>query len=50
MQRLNDVKAELDLKITEIAKLGGDITELEKAKAEVTAELKRSNTRNSKAI
>lgn len=50
MQRLNDVNAELDLKITEIAKLGGDITELEKAKAEVMAELKRSNTRNSKAI
>lgn len=50
MQRLNDVSAELDLKITEIAKLGGDITELEKAKAEVMAELKRSNTRNSKAI
>lgn len=50
MQRLNDVKLELDQKIAEIAKLGGDITELEKAKAEVMAELKRSNTRNSKAI
>lgn len=50
MQRLNDVKIELDQKIAEIAKLGGDITELEKAKAEVMAELKRSNTRNSKAI
>jgi myosin heavy subunit len=50
MQRLNDVKVELDQKIEEIAKLGGDITELEKAKAEVTAELKRSNSRNSKAI
>ncbi|MBN8578164.1 MAG: chromosome segregation protein SMC [Cyclobacteriaceae bacterium] len=50
MQRLNDVKLELDQKITEIAKLGGDVTELEKAKAEVTAELKRSNSRNSKAI
>ncbi|HMR57687.1 MAG TPA: chromosome segregation protein SMC [Cyclobacteriaceae bacterium] len=50
MQRLNDVKLELDQKIEEIAKLGGDVTELEKAKAEVTAELKRSNSRNSKAI
>jgi DNA repair exonuclease SbcCD ATPase subunit len=50
MQRLNEVKLELDQKITEIAKLGGDITELEKAKAEVMAELKRSNNRNSKAI
>ncbi len=50
MQRLNDVKIELDQKIAEIAKLGGDITELEKAKAEVMAELKRSNTRSTKAI
>ncbi|MBX2917105.1 MAG: chromosome segregation protein SMC [Cyclobacteriaceae bacterium] len=50
MQRLNDVRLELDQKIEEIAKLGGDITELEKARAEVTAELKRSNSRNSKAI
>jgi len=50
MQRLNDVNLELEQKINEIAKLGGDVTELEKAKAEVMAELKRSNTRNSKAI
>lgn len=50
MQRLNDVKIELDQKIAEIAKLGGDVTELEKAKAEVMAELKRSNTRSTKAI
>jgi cell division protein ZapB len=50
MQRLNDVKVELDQKIAEIAKLGGDVTELEKAKAEVMAELKRSNTRSTKAI
>ena len=50
MQRLNDVKLELDQKISEIAKLGGDVTELEKAKAEVMAELKRSNTRSTKAI
>lgn len=50
MQRLNEVKVELDQKIAEIEKLGGDVTELEKAKAEVMAELKRSNTRNTKAI
>ncbi len=50
MQRLNDVKLELDHKIAEIDKLGGDISELQKAKAEVEAELKRSNTRNSRAI
>lgn len=50
MQRLNEVNAELDQKIAEIQKLGGDISELEKAKAEVTAELKRSNARSSKAL
>lgn len=50
MQRLNDVKLELDQKIAEIAKLGGDVADLEKAKAEVMAELKRGNTRSTKAI
>ncbi len=50
MQRLNDVKLELDQKIAEIEKLGGDITDLQKAKAEVETELRRSNNRNSKAI
>ncbi len=50
MQRLNDVKLELDQKIAEIGKLGGDVAELEKAKAEVMAELKRGNSRSTKAI
>ncbi len=50
MQRLNDVKLELDQKIAEISKLGGDITELEKAKAEVDAELRRSYARRTKDI
>ena len=50
MQRLNDVKAELDVKLQEIEKLGGDITDLKKAKAEIETELRRSNTRNAKAI
>jgi len=50
MQRLNDVRLELDQKIAEIAKLGGDVTELEKAKAEVSAELKRSYARRTKDI
>ncbi|MFM7487214.1 MAG: coiled-coil domain-containing protein [Cytophagales bacterium] len=50
MQRLNDVKAELDQKITEIQKLGGDVEDLKKAKAEVEKELKRSNARSSKAL
>jgi DNA repair exonuclease SbcCD ATPase subunit len=50
MQRLNDVKAELDLKITEIQKLGGDVADLKKAKAEVEKELRRSTARSTKAM
>ncbi|MFN9864967.1 MAG: chromosome segregation protein SMC, partial [Bacteroidota bacterium] len=42
--------AELDQKITEIQKLGGDVEDLKKAKAEVEKELKRSNARSSKAL
>src|ERR1043166_9012671 len=41
MQKLKDIQTELDQKIGEIKKLGGDVKELEKAKAEVEAELKR---------
>jgi DNA repair exonuclease SbcCD ATPase subunit len=50
MQRLNDVKGELDLKIEEVKKLGGDVADLEKAKAEVQRELRRSTQRSAKAI
>jgi cell division protein ZapB len=50
MQKLTDIQKELDQKIVEIQKLGGDVAELEKAKAEITSELKRSNKRSSKAI
>ncbi|MEK6781541.1 MAG: chromosome segregation protein SMC [Bacteroidota bacterium] len=50
MQRLNEIKLELDQKITEIEKLGGDISDLQKAKAEVDAQLKRSTTRSAKEI
>jgi len=50
MQQLNDVKVELDQKIKEIEKLGGDVTELQKAKAEVDAELRRSYARRTKDI
>src|SRR5689334_13920102 len=35
LQRMTEIKNELDLKIVEIQKLGGDITELQKAKAEI---------------
>lgn len=50
MQRLNEIRVELDQKIAEIEKLGGDITELERAKAEVDAELKRNQRRSSRMI
>jgi len=50
MQRLNEIKTELDAKIIEIDKLGGDITELQKAKAEIDAQLKRNNTRSARDI
>ncbi|MFZ1807467.1 MAG: chromosome segregation protein SMC [Cyclobacteriaceae bacterium] len=50
MQRLNEIQAELNQKITDLEKLGGDITELEKAKAEVDAELKTTRSRTSKNI
>jgi len=50
MQRLKEIQTELDQKITEIQKLGGDITELQKAKAEISAQLKRNVAKSSKAI
>ncbi|MFM7854296.1 MAG: coiled-coil domain-containing protein, partial [Flammeovirgaceae bacterium] len=50
MQRLNDVKSELDQKIAEVEKLGGNVEDLKKAKAEVEKELRRSNARSSKAL
>ncbi len=50
MQQLNDVSIELKQKIDEITKLGGDVAELEKAKAEVDAELRRSYARRTKDI
>jgi len=50
MQRLSEIKSELDAKIIEIDKLGGDVTELQKAKAEIDAQLKRNNTRSARDI
>ena len=50
MQRLKEIQIELDVKIAEIIKLGGDVKELQKAKGEVDAQLKRSVARSSKAI
>jgi regulator of replication initiation timing len=50
MQRLNEISTELNQKIIEIQKLGGDITELQKAKDEVEAELKRTRRANGQVI
>jgi cell division protein ZapB len=40
MQRLTEIQLELDTKIAEIKKLGGDVTELQKAKADVEKQLR----------
>jgi peptidoglycan hydrolase CwlO-like protein len=50
MQRLNEISNELDQKIAEIQKLGGDITELTKAKQEIETELKRTRRANGQVI
>ena len=50
MTRLKEIQTELDQKIAEIKKLGGDITDLQKAKGEVDAQLKRNVGRSAKAI
>ncbi len=42
MQRMTEISKELDQKIAEVQKLGGDITDLQNAKGEIEAELKRS--------
>ncbi|MEO8471099.1 MAG: chromosome segregation protein SMC [Chryseolinea sp.] len=41
-QRLREISTELDTKIAEVKKLGGDATDLQKAKADIETELKRS--------
>ncbi len=50
MQRLKEIQIELDQKITEIQQLGGDVSELQKAKAEISTQLKRNVAKSSKAI
>jgi hypothetical protein len=50
MQRLNEIREELSLKIQEIEKLGGDITELERTKQEIDRELKNTQRRSNQAI
>jgi regulator of replication initiation timing len=50
MQRLDEIKAELNEKIEEVTKLGGDVTDLQTAKAEIENELKRSKRATGKEI
>jgi predicted nuclease with TOPRIM domain len=50
MQRLKEIQLELDQKIEEVKKLGGDVADLQKAKGEVDAQLKRTVASSSRAI
>lgn len=50
MQRLTEIKIELDDKIAEVQKLGGDVSDLETAKAEIDNELKRTKRATGKEI
>ena len=50
MQRLNEINTELNQKIAEIEKLGGDVSELQKAKLEIETELKRTRRANGQVI
>jgi len=49
-QRLVEISTELDQKIIEIKKLGGDVEDLQKAKVEIETQLKRNVAWSSKAI
>jgi len=50
MQRMTEIKAELDQKIEEVKKLGGDVSDLQQAKDEIEKELKRSKFATGKQI
>jgi cell division protein ZapB len=50
MQRLTEINNELDEKITQVTKLGGDVTDLEQAKAEIEEELRRNKRATGKEI
>ncbi|HEY0741357.1 MAG TPA: chromosome segregation protein SMC [Chryseosolibacter sp.] len=50
MQRMNEIRAELDQKIAEVAKLGGNVADLERAKAEIENELRRNKRATGKEI
>lgn len=50
MQRLSEIKGELEAKITEVEKLGGDVADLQTAKLEIENELKRTIRATGKEI
>jgi peptidoglycan hydrolase CwlO-like protein len=49
-QRMTEIRNELDEKIAEVKRLGGNVEDLEKAKAEIEAELKRNKRATGKEI
>ncbi len=49
-QRLTEISNELDQKIIEIKKIGGNVEDLKKAKVEIETQLKRNTAWSSKAI
>ena len=49
-QRLAEISNELDQKIIEIKKIGGNVEDLKKAKVEIETQLKRNTAWSSKAI
>ncbi|HEX8041700.1 MAG TPA: chromosome segregation protein SMC, partial [Chryseosolibacter sp.] len=50
MQRLKDINAELDDKIAQVKKLGGDVSDLQQAKTEIEEELRRTKRATGKEI
>ena len=50
MQRLKDINTELDEKIAQVEKLGGDVSDLEQAKSKIEEELKRTKRATGKEI
>lgn len=50
MHRLDEISAELDQRIAEIQRLGGDISELTTAKEEIETKLKKTRTANGQVI
>lgn len=50
MQRLMEISTELDDKIAQVEKLGGDVSDLEQAKSEIEEELRRNKRATGKEI